>query len=202
MGVEMIGRILIICLLLPTILISQKKYSLQCDERLIIESRKVMFEQLGTLEQGSNRGDMIIKYLASVRLEPGSPYCAAGQYWCFAEACRLIEINQSAVPLPKTGLAGNFYSFAKRKGKPIRFSPAVDDLIIWRIPSSIHGHVERIIDIDRGGWLTTIGFNTSRKIGGKRVEGVFSHRRNIYHPMRRMYVKGLIGFNAGGRNDT
>jgi len=199
---SMIVRLVLILVLLSCPLFSQQKYILECREDLLMTSREILIQQIGIEEQGRNDGEMIRRYLASVGLKQGIPYCAAGQYWCFYEACRLLNISKSFIPLPRTGLANGFFTYAQKKGHRSRFFPKIDDLLIWRKPKSIHGHVERIISVDSGGWVTTVGFNTRKKINGEKVEGVFTQRRNIYHPLRRMYVRGLVGFFTGDKNDT
>ncbi|MFP4368605.1 MAG: hypothetical protein ACLFR2_03410 [Candidatus Kapaibacterium sp.] len=47
-----------------------------------------------------------------------------------------------------------------------------------------------------GGWIKTIGFNTTSGIPGDKREGVFIRNRNIYHPLGRMLVRGIAGFRS------
>jgi len=81
----------------------------------------------------------------------------------------------------------------------MKFIPAADDLIVWQSGKTIFGHIERIIQVGEMGWVRTIGFNTVKYINGIRFEGVFIHRRNVFGFLGRMHIKGIIGFNTGGR---
>ena len=179
-----------------------EKFSLYCKNDLLKMSGIIAVKQAGVLERGNNRGKVIEKYLASAGLRTGLPYCAAGQYWCFAEACRNLQIPYQNIPIPRTGLANAMYNYAKRHGKKVRFHPAVDDLIVWRRGKTSFGHIERIVARGKAGWVLTIGFNTVKYIEGKRYEGVFIHRRNVYAFLGRMHIRGLIGFYTGGSDDT
>lgn len=163
------------------------KYQLYCDDELKIESRKVLFEQVGTLETGQNKGE-VEKYLSAVGLKSGNPYCAAGQYYCFKEANKNLN---KIIPIPKTGLSANLQYHAIKYGKKEKCVPGIDDIIIWRYRKGIHGHTERIIKVGKAGWVETIAFNTKK--GNQ--EGVFKKKRNLYHVLNRMKVVCLIGFN-------
>jgi hypothetical protein len=44
------------------------------------------------------------------------------------------------------------------------------------------------------GWVETIAFNSSKIVDGKKVEGVWLKERNIRHPLGKLRVKGLVGF--------
>jgi hypothetical protein len=47
----------------------------------------------------------------------------------------------------------------------------------------------------RAGWVITIGFNSNKRdINGNHIEGVFLQKRNIYHPLGRKKILGIIGF--------
>ena len=178
------------------------KYTLYCRQDLLVTSREIAVGQAGVTEKGRNRGKMIERYLNSVGLKAGLPYCAAGQYWCFAEACRVLQIPFENIPVLRTGLANAMFNHAMRHGKRVRFHPAPDDLIIWRRGKSPFGHVERIVATGKAGWVYTIGFNTVKYSGKVRREGVFFHRRNMNTFLGRMHIRGIIGFYFGGANDS
>ena len=178
------------------------KYVLTCRKDLLTVSRKICIEQVGTLEQGENRGIKIERYLAAVNLPAGYPYCAAGQYWCFAAACRRLNICEKNIPVPRTGLANVMFNYAKKTGIAVKYSPVIDDLLVWRRGKSSFGHIERIISTAKAGWVYTVGFNTVKVTGNKKHEGVFLHKRNIYHFLGRMHIRGIIGFVHGGSDDT
>ena len=175
------------------------KYTLNCRADLLKKSSEVALMQVGIRESPNNRGKMIERYLASVGLKQGHPYCAAGQYWCFAQACRLLKIPVKYIPLPRTALASVMFNYGKMNGKRVKFIPAADDLIVWQSGKTIFGHIERIIQVGKRGWVRTIGFNTVKYINGIRFEGVFIHRRNVFGFLGRMHIKGIIGFNTGRR---
>jgi hypothetical protein len=152
-----------------------------------------MHEQVGNIEIGEN-GGIAQKYLKSVGLKGNYPYCAAGQYFCFAEACIKIEMNESNIPISKTGLSRAILSDAKRVGVKIKAIPEKHDLIIWRVRNhNWKGHIERVISNAKSGWIITIGFNVSL---GNGKEGVAIKKRNIYHPLGKMLVAGIVGFKG------
>jgi hypothetical protein len=146
-------------------------------------------------ETGSNDGELIVKFLRSVGRKKGEAYCAAGQYYCFYIAALAMNLGLEDIPLKRTGLANAMFDEAKKKGRKVRFFANKHDLIIWRRNSTPFGHTERILETQNAGWVLTIAFNTSQYIKGKgRVEGIFIKRRNIFLPLGKMRVRGIIGF--------
>lgn len=189
--------ILILAIIISYQLYSQKKYELPCKYKLLMVSKEILLSQVGVTEKtGKNNGIEIEKYLKCVGLSSGNPYCAAGQYWCFVEACSRLKLSAKQIPITKTGLANKMYNDAALNGKRAKYYPAVHDLMVWRNGSSSFGHIERIISVSKAGWVTTVGFNTSCRnvVTGKNVQGVFIKNRNIIHPLGKMAIRGLIGF--------
>lgn len=174
--------------------ISLSKYELKADKKLLEKSRSIMINQVGTLERNNRNDGDVLKYLKLFNLSEGNPYCAAGQYYCFWKAVKELNLSKEYIPVPKSPMAIVYFNYAKQSGIKIKYAPNIDDLIIWRKPKTINGHIERVITVHKAGWVTTVGFNTSKIINGKRKEGVFYQRRNIYHPLGRLMIKGLIGF--------
>jgi len=175
-------------------LFSQVKYELHCNKELLSKSHELALSQVGVKEAtGKNDGKQVEKYLASVNLSKGNPYCAAGQYWCFKEGARLLKLDEFLIPIYKTG--STYLMFNKAKlGRKVRYKPKKNDLLFWIVTTT--GHVERIDSVMKGGWVRTIGFNTSSGKGNQREgEGVYLRKRNIYSPLSRMKVRGLIGWN-------
>jgi hypothetical protein len=125
-----------------------------------------------------------------------SPYCAAGQYFCFKEAANQLGISESYIPIPRTGLANAVYNSSLSNGRKTRYSASVHDLIVWRKNNSVHGHIERVISTSAGGWVRTVGFNSSVIVNGKKIEGVFVQRRNIFHALGKLRIRGLVGFKG------
>jgi len=188
--------LLVLQILAQTIALCQNRYVLPCSKALVVESRKVVWMQLGVTEATNrNDGKDIEKYLKVLGLPTGSPYCLAGQYYCFFEATKILGLPQSAIPLPSTGLSTGLFRFAKQKGKR-QSKISIDDLIVWQRGRSIFGHTERIVKLGRKGWVETIGFNTRKfsKQENRWVEGVFLWKRNLIHPLGQLNLLGFVGF--------
>lgn len=181
-------------MLLPICLFSQVKYELPCNKQLLQKSHCIARSQIGVTEKtGKNDGKQVEMYLASVNLPKGNPYCAAGQYWCFKEAVRLLKLQEFLIPIYRTGSTYLMFNKAKQIGKKVSYKPQKNDLLFWVVTTT--GHVERIDSVLKGGWVKTIAFNTSSGTGNQRDgEGVYYKKRNIYSPLNRMRVRGLIGF--------
>ncbi len=190
--------ILIISLLLISSLnaYSQTKYILPCGADLLEASLDSAMAQVGTVEKTGRNDGPVEKYLSAVGLSKGAPYCAAGQYWCFFVGAKALALSLSEIPILRTGVANAIFNDAARKGSKVGYSAEKHDLIVWRRRGSYKGHVERILETGRAGWVKTVGFNTrsgNNAIRRKR-EGVFIRRRNIYHPIGRLSIRGLVGF--------
>lgn len=185
---------LILLLVVSSLAFSQSRYELQSRSDLLDLSAKILIDQLGTIETGDNSGENIRLFQLSVGLPDHSPYCAAGQYYCFSEAVIILNLPISEIPIPRTGLANCIFSFAKINGTRTHYKASMHDLIVWRKSNSIHGHVERVVSVSDKGWVKTVGFNTSSFIAGHNAEGVFIQKRNICHPLGRMKIRGLVGF--------
>jgi hypothetical protein len=176
---------------------SQQKYMLKCDSKLLSSSLDSALAQVGVRERtGRNDGYMVEKYLTSVGLLRGNPYCAAGQYWSFYVSAMALSLNASMIPVLKTGIANSMYNDAMSKGVRAKFVPERNDLVVWRQKNSSHGHIERVFKVLSAGWMMTIGFNTSgyNEQNQAEGEGVFIKKRNVYYPLGRMAIRGLIGF--------
>lgn len=187
-------RYIIILILIINQAAGQVKYNLPCDAGLLEASLDTALAQQGITEASGRNDGPVLKYLRPLGLEAGNPYCAAGQYFCFLAAVRALNLKRKDIPIPASGLANDFMDYAIRNGKAAKFYPAKHDLIIWRKGKTIFGHVERIIASGERGWVHTIAFNTRSEGSATGIEGVFSRRRNIFHPLGRMRVRGLVGF--------
>lgn len=178
-------------MLLPICLFSQVKYELPCNKQLLQKSHCIARSQIGVTEKtGKNDGKQVEMYLASVGLSKGNPYCAAGQYWCFKEAARLLNLSEKLIPIKKTGSTFAMFNAAMQKGKKVKYISKQNDLLFWIITRT--GHVERIDSVTKGGWVYCIGFNTG--LNTREGSGVEYKLRNIYHVLSRMKVRGIIGF--------
>jgi len=187
---------LILQVIIQAMGLCQNRYVLSCAKALVDESRKILWKQLGVTESTNrNDGKEVEKYQKVLGLPSGSPYCLAGQYYCFAEAAKQLGLPKTSIPLPATGLSTALFRFAKLNGRrSTEFS--INDLIIWQRGRSIYGHTERIVGLGKKGWVETIGFNTRRYVNKQNrwVEGVFLWKRNLIHPLGRLNLLGFVGF--------
>ncbi|HAW08580.1 MAG TPA: hypothetical protein DCW42_05330 [Bacteroidetes bacterium] len=160
--------------------------------KLLHKSSQFALNEVGVIEK-TNRNDniRINEYLASVGLSPRNPYCQAGQYWSFLQAINYFKLDSSEIPLLRTGSTVSAYNYAKsRKVKIIISNTAKkDDLLYWRNGKEWSGHVGRIIEVMDKGWVKTIEFNTT---GEKGKEGVWIKKRNIFHVINRLTVRGIL----------
>lgn len=167
-----------------------EKFVLPSTLDVIDESERILVAQVGVLEEFENRGSKIYEYQKSVGIPQGAPYCAAGQYYCFLKAVFNLRLTKDYIPIVRTGLASAVFFDAKSRGVKAEYKPSRHDLLVWKRQIGINGHIERILEVKRKGWVKTVGFNVSS--GGR--SGVFYKVRNVYHPMQKMLVLGLVGF--------
>lgn len=178
------------------------KYVLRARADLLEKSREIALGEIGTVEKSGRNDGEVMKYNAVMGWRNSrAPYCASGVYWCYAFAADALGINRREIPIPQTGLANGIFAYAKKFGKPARYSPEIDDLIVWRYRRSSRGHIERITEVNEKGWVTTVAFNTEIISDGRRLCGVFAKRRNIYHPIAKLTVRGLVGFEKIEREE-
>jgi len=173
----------------------QVRYALPCNHLLLKSSHNVMLEQIGTLERTNKNDGDVVKYLELFNLKSGTPYCAVGQYYCFVEGAKRKNISKDSIPIIKSALCLAIFNDAKNRGNKTKYFPKKHDLIVWKKSNSRQGHIERVNNVLEKGWVETVGFNSSKTINGKKLEGVFLQKRNILHPLGRLKVKGLVGFN-------
>jgi len=191
------NKYLIIAILIFTqsIIYANVRYDLYCNRHLLERSHDSLMSQVGVREASGRNDGEVEKYLHSVGLKKGNPYCAAGQYWCFMVAADALGMLYDSIPIPRSGVANAVFNFAMQKGKRAEYVADKHFLIVWRENASYRGHIERIIATGKAGWVTTVGFNTSSANGNQADgEGVFVRKRNIYHPLGRLKIRGIIGF--------
>lgn len=188
---------IIFSIFFPGGILPSARYELKCPASLLLKSREILIEQVGTLEKSNrNDGKMVSQYLHSIGLGEGYPYCSAGQYYCFLKATEILGIKENLIPIKRTGLALEIFNHSKKFGKRTNYKAKVDDLIIWRKGLTPFGHIERIILVMDKGWVKSVGFNTSKIIGNKRFEGVFIKKRNLCQRPFGMTIIGLTGFKT------
>lgn len=190
-----IGLALLVFLSSISLLNPQVRYTLVCRQDLLIASRSVLHSQVGVLETSPNRGSQISLYQQAVGIPAGSSYCYAGQFYCFSKAAANLHLDLSFVPIPRSGLANSALNLAVKLGYRTSYIPHIDDLITWKFSDSPFGHVERIVAVHSAGWVSVIGFNTGSK-NQSDGEGVFFKKRNIFHALGRMRIRGLVGFRS------
>lgn len=191
-------KYLIIILFIFQVAFAQQKFDLYCQSYLIEASRDSLFAQVGIKELTGHNDGETLKYQKIFGLR-NQPYCAMGQYWCYwANAKDKVDI-----PFRKSANAQSYYNYAQNYGVKTKYQASIDDFIVWMISKTINGHIERIIKVGEAGWVVTIGFNTSNGKLGKQREGngVFERKRNIYYPIGRLLIKGLVGIKSINRND-
>lgn len=168
---------------------------MNCNPQLLAKSKQILLEQVGEKEAKPNDSPKIRNYLAAVGINYPAPYCAAGQYYCFAESANMLQLQHTEIPIKRTALANAIFANAKQNGSIANYKAKDNDLIIWRKGNSIFGHIERIITTGSCGWVQTVGFNTGSG-NARDGDGVYIRKRNIYHPLQRMTIRGLIGFSG------
>jgi len=176
---------------------AQTNIQLTCNLNLLKASKDSAIAQLGVIEKTKrNDGADIEKYLKSTFTNKSSSYCAAAAYWCFFSAATDLKIGFYQIPIKRTALANGIFNDALLRGKKTKFAPREHSLIIWKYPNSCFGHIERIISVEKAGWVTTVAFNVSgfSTKYKKKTEGVFLKKRNIFHQLGKMRIRGMISF--------
>ncbi|NLO20294.1 MAG: hypothetical protein GX121_10570 [Ignavibacteria bacterium] len=182
---------------LSSISFAQTNYTLHCSKKLLEASKDSALLQLGIVEKtGKNDAPEIEKYLKSTFTAKGNPYCAAAVYWCFFSAAIELKIPIAQIPIKRTALANAMFNDAAKRGAKAKYIPSEHSLIVWKYPNSCFGHIERIVSVGKAGWVETIAFNVSAFSNehGKEMQGVFLKKRNIYHALGKMRIRGMISF--------
>jgi hypothetical protein len=146
---------------------------------------------------GKNDGKHIRKYMSAVNLgyPKGYPYCASGLVYCMNNACDSLN---TPYPFSKKSASANYhYDNARKIGKLDTSIIHQGDLIVWKNVKSYSGHIEIIYGQKNEHVVLTMGFNTSNGKRGSQREGNgnYYRERNINHPLSRMRLRGLIGFD-------
>lgn len=139
--------------------------------------RNIAYEFIGTKESGDNSGYWVTKFLKSVGLRPGNPWCAAFVSYCL-DSAKITTMKT------RSGLARHFIS----KNKTIKASKVSFDnmkipmgtVLIWRRGTTTFGHVG-FTDQWQGKSGTTIEGNTTSGKSGSQWNGggVWSRKRTI-----------------------
>ncbi len=173
---------IIIFILLTLNTYSLERYAIKYNPSQVIEFAS---GEIGVKEIGKNRGLRVDTYNRSVGNPLGSPYCMAGIYFCF---------NQFENPLIKSGLAQSQIKYFKKIGFKTPYKAKIGDLLTWRTNQTF-GHIEIIVKVLNGGWVQTIGFNTTKGNGNQRDGGgVYLRKRHLYNRLGILHIKGIAGF--------
>ncbi len=158
----------------------------------------VASSQVGIREEGgANQGEHVKKYLASVGLGPGYPWCAAFVYWVFNQAVSQFSIRN---PCPKTAKALGIWMHAPSTARILlsdedaseRIRPGCVFVEDHEIDSDApilehHGHCGILEGIDyANGFRLSIDGNTDVK-GNREGDGVYRRTRALDDPK-------LLGF--------
>ena len=139
--------------------------------------RSIAYGLVGTKESGDNSGYWVTKFLKSVGLRPGNPWCAAFVSYCL-DSAKITTMKT------RSGLARHFIS----KNKTIKATKVSFDnmqipmgtVLIWRRGTTTFGHVG-FTDKWVGKSGTTIEGNTTSGKSGSQWNGggVWSRKRTI-----------------------
>lgn len=178
-----------------------ERYTIECDSALWFRSLDSGIAQEGTLERGQNAGP-VMKYLNPFHAPAGTAYCLYGWQWSFLVAAQALHKPVTEIPFPRTGLVRAVWNDAKRKGIRTRADPIRGDFVLWHVPKTVKGHIERVKQKLKGGIVKTTAFNTTdpSKAGSQRDGGgVFEVTRPYLHPLGRMGCLGFIGRRNKGQ---
>ena len=139
--------------------------------------RQIAYGFVGVKEEGNNGGYWVTRFLKSVGLKPGNPWCAAFVSFCLDSAkVRTLKT--------RSGLARHFIT----KNKTIKASKVVQTnmelpqgtVVIWRRGTTTFGHVG-FTDKWKGSSGTTIEGNTTSGRSGSQWNGggVWARKRTI-----------------------
>ncbi len=137
----------------------------------------------GTVEHGgSNRGVRVERFLRSVGLGPGQPWCAAFVSYVLSAAKIRAPLNGQGRPI-RSGLAARFITARSiRASEALRGVKAVPDgsVVIWRRGNGPFGHAGFAVRW-RGGRGETVEGNTSSGMSGSQAngDGVWQRTRTI-----------------------
>lgn len=141
--------------------------------------------------KGSNAGTEVAKYLKSVGLPSGLPWCAAFVYYIFSELSKKLSVPN---PLAKTGgvmqqweSASNDIKITADRARTNHKLIRPGQVFIMRRPGRGLGHMGIVINVNLSkGTFTSIEGNTNDKLSG---EG-----DRVGVNVRRIDSKDLVGF--------
>ena len=132
---------------------------------------------IGTREVGNNGGPQVTRFLKSVGLRPGNP-------WCAAFVSFVLDSAKVTTMKTRSGLARHFITKNKTiKATKVSFENMnipMGTVLVWRRGTTLFGHVG-FTDKWQGKSGTTIEGNTSSGKSGSQWSGggVWSRKRTI-----------------------
>lgn len=146
------------------------------------------FATAGTVEEGGeNRGDQVERFLASVGLGPGNPWCAAFVRHCEEKGAAFTGASLPA-GFPDSGYCPDFKNWAIQNNLWIPVGTARLNAIVQRGDLAVFyfaakrrvAHIEIVTGTMVGG-VTTVGGNTGPEVGevvNREGDGVYRKRRH------------------------
>jgi hypothetical protein len=137
---------------------------------------EIALDQVGTTESGINGGAAVDRYLASVGLGTGYPYCAAFVSWA-------IDSADVCTPSVRSARAQAFITDRSINAKHVlrgSYEPSSGDILIFKKGNTIYGHVGFVIRWDEKHGHT-VEANTSPGDTGRQRDGdgVWIRERSI-----------------------
>ncbi len=181
------GFILVLIIQPPTLCYNTEVVSFYIPSSVIDTAKRY----INVVESGNNNGKEINKFLNSVSLAPGNPYCQAFIYYC---------MSQNGIKDFKTGLANGYYSSMKNKyGFTKKEVLNKYGIVVWKYPNSNSGHIGFLLNREGNTpYIHTLEANTSfddsspdgRIYKGK--QGIFRKRRRLDTKLGGMSLRGII----------
>ena len=162
------------CLLISSPLLSVSQTVKQTDGERV---RNIAYGFVGTREIGNNGGTQVTRFLKSVGLKPGNPWCAAFVSFCL-DSAKISTLRT------RSGLARHFITKNKTiKATKVSYNNMklpMGTVVVWRRGTTTSGHVG-FVDGWTGKSGTTIEGNTSSGRSGSQWNGggVWSRKRTI-----------------------
>ena len=185
--------VLILIITSVCVAVAAEKYVLPATRMIVEMSLDIAMKEAGTSD--ANNPGRIKEYLKAAGVGYYNPFCMSGQYWSFVQAREIIRyVNKQfgfkftdVIPFPRTALANYPFHYAKKHGAKAAYKPEKYDFIIWYVAKTVNGHIERIVSVDKAGWVTTIAFNTDNR-------QVKFKKRHITNPIGNRLIRGLVGW--------
>ena len=128
-------------------------------KQLVQDTIEVAMSQNGVREVGNNRGVTVSRYLASVGLGPGYPWCAAFLYWAMQQAAQTDPLPNPFVRSASTGVV---YAWASSHDL-LANVPQVGDVFLRGVSTGdgfVPHHTGLVTGVD-GATFTTVEGNTN-----------------------------------------